>query len=1498
MEPDEFHVFLSHRSEDDVAVERIARKLRAAQLEPWIDNWYCQGGGRWQQEIADGLTRSHACAVFFGASGVSDWVDEEIEISLSRTKKDKSFRVFLVLLPGAPEPFDRSKAPAFLNNRGWVDLREGFEQPGQFTKLVNAILGISAVPAPASVVSGVSPYRGLEVFDEDHAQYYFGRSTDVQNLLERLKTSRFLAVIGPSGSGKSSLVRAGLIPALRDGRLPGSGDWIVSKMRPGPHPLDRLGSELVRVAPTLPMGQTIDELARDPRALDHIARFVIGDSVRDNRFLMFVDQFEELFTLCNDEAERSAFIATLLHAATNPGGTCIVVLTMRADFYARCAAYPELAALVSGQQVLIGALDEHNLREIIIEPARLAGLEFEEGLVETMLEDVSDRPGSLPLLEHALQRLWENRNGNQLTLKGYQDSGRVTGSIAQSADSEFDAMTPDQQVLTRQIFLRLTQPGEGTEDTRRRASIDELVTEGVNRERVEQVIDRLIAARLLTADASGLTPDDPQVDVAHEALIRGWPRLRGWIDEDRAGLRVHRRLADDAAEWQRMGFDAAQLYRGSKLLEATEYANLRPSSLNRLETSFLEHGAALRDQERADENARRLARERNRKRVVAGLGAGLIIAMLLAGFGWYQRGNALERSDQRATAEALALAESSNRRAAEITAVAEADRARTAEANANSEAIRAQTAEANANAEAVRAAEAQDVAEANAQTAQAESLIRATAEANSAIEAANALAAQATAQANAELAAAQQQEAERQAQIADQNRKESNARELAAIAASDNVRIDEGLLLGLEAIHTGGDAVDPYLLPRILMRDPRITSVLLPPDPDHALGTNFCMLKDGNVLAALGRDDSIYLWDTNTAKLMHTLGGGAAGPSIYGSISCQEHGTLIASSANPDATIEFWDIDQGRQTGQIDVDARKLSFFGFDAAGDVLAIADPSGIKLWNVAEQRETLPIGIGQQTRPLTPVSAAMSADGRLLAIGNDAGQLQIWNMQTGAIVQGELQMAEDDQAIGQIRFAPSGALIAFAIEGAKLFVLPIGSDAQPTLVKDYTATLGQIIDVAFSPDGRRLAVSTLDGQITLIDLHSSGYPEERSIAPFPEGNGGWGLQFRPDDASVLASLGSDGAITLWDLDAPGIIATSLSQFGIWAAGLAVSPDGRTLAVIDCYGAVSLWDLASLTPLDDIGAGHRTTDCHAFMGIAFSHDGSLLAAGFGDGSVQVLNWRDRTVIHQFDRGGQAIVSVGFSPDDSVVGAVDEVSSVTFWTLAAGDGATPTVLQASNDIITAAAWSPDGRFLVTAAGDGLALKIWDLDLPGQFSELPVAGLARVVVWGVMFEGDSSRIVAVDVLGEVLGWSRNGATWTPELLGDNRQMGIVVAISPLASRSNARLTTMNELGIYGPDSTPRLEVQLQAPNDIGLRLVASPDGTRVISGHSNQIIVWNLDPASWAATACQIAGRNLSADEWDQYFPDQPYHKTCDDYPVGYGVETPATAIAGRAAQA
>lgn len=1474
-----FDVFLSHRSEDDETIVRIATILRDASIEPWIDNWYCEGGGRWQTEIADGIKNSRAFAVFLGASGMSGWVDEELAVALSRAAKDRDYRVFLVLLPQAPDPFDRSTLPAFLNTRGSVDLRKGYERTDQIRALTDAILGIVAGPPPKPDQSDTSPYRGLEAFDEEHAAFYFGRSAEIQHLIEKLKGSRFLAVVGPSGSGKSSLVRAGLIPALREGRIPGSEHWVIGKMRPGSHPLAALATELVRVAPDLAMGKTVDELRDDPRALDHIARLVIAGSPAGSKFLLVVDQFEELFTLCQDDAERSAFIAALLYAATIPGGECLVVVTLRADFYARCATYPELAALIAGQQTLVWSLDDQNLRDVIVEPAWRSGLHFEDGLVDTIQTDVANQPGSLPLLEHALQGLWQNRRGSLLTLEGYQASGRVAGSIAKTAEAEYTSLDPEQQALARSIFLRLTQPGEGTEDTRRRASVDELVPEASDSASIEAVIDRLIAARLLTASTSESDPGRSQIEVAHEALIRAWPRLRTWIDEDRIGLRIHRRLADDALEWQRMGYDEAQLYRGAKLVEASDYAERQPASLNALERSFLDQSAALRDRERAEANARRAARERNQKRVAAGLFAGLVISLLLGGFGWLQRTKALDESHTRATAVIVAQQESADRQAAELTAVAEAQHA--------------QTAQADANAEAVRATEAQGLAEANAQTAQAESLSRATAEANSALEAANALAAQATAQANADLAEAQRQEAVRQSQIAEQNRRDSNARELAAIGASDNLRIDQSLLIDIEALHTSSDVVDPYLVPKVLERDPRFLKILTPPNPSLGLDNDFCMLKDGRVIAALGRDDSIYLWDANTGELTNTLGGGGVNTSLAGRLACQKHGALAATSAGPDAAIELWDIDAGKQAGQIDLGSESTAGFAFLPNSDLMVIWETNGLKFWNVSKQKEELPFWFGSTEAPLTPSSATFNEDGSLLAIGDAAGNLQIWNVHTGKTVQDTTKVASGE--LGPIRLSPDGKLIALSIDGTQLALLKLGAGEQAVTLKDFSSAVGQqIADIAFSPDGHWLAATTLDGQITLIDLTSSNYSEAPPIKPLPEGSGGWGLLFRPDEPNVLASISGDGSISLWDLEGAGAIATTLPGFNGFAAGMAVSPDSKTLAIIDCQGQVSLWDLEQMRSLGNVIDGPSIGNCPGTrQSVAFSQDGKFLAAGFLDGSIRVYELANHAMVHQYPGAGSTIMTLGFSSGDSMLVSLDESGELSFWNLSDSSEKAAYDVKAHDSAIFASALSPDSRLLVTSATEDSAIKVWDLEHPGQWSELPSGGPDSTLIAALMFDGADSHIVAVDVFGQVVSWTKDGDTWTREMLEPNQQVGAVIASLAVGDHLEARLTTLDELGLYDADGAQVFGVRLSSSaTAYGVGLILTPDGKHLISGHSDRVIVWDLDPAAWSATACQIAGRNLSAEEWAKYFPNQPYRRTCSEFPEGFGVESSATPVA------
>jgi serine/threonine protein kinase len=354
---------------------------------------------------------------------------------------------------------------------------------------------------------GRCPYRGLQTFEAEHTQFFFGREalidhlvgqvTDLSQANGEIRKSRFLAVLGASGSGKSSLVRAGLLPALQSSDSADSAEWPIVVLRPGSRPLEELAAQLAPVlysqAERLSgTRQLLDNLAVDSRALHLAGRLAWAGKAPEQHLLLVVDQFEEIFTLCRDESERQRFIENLLYAASS-AGPIIILLTMRADFYHRCAAYRALAGLLSSQQtLLVGPMDEAELRRAIERPAQAVGLRFEPGLVDTILADVALRPGSgqaqqpgaLPLLQHALLELWERRQRGLLTLQAYHDSGGVAGAIAQRAEALYAEFNPDEQALVRRVMLRLTQPGEGTEDTRRRARLSEFVNEQIANRRM------------------------------------------------------------------------------------------------------------------------------------------------------------------------------------------------------------------------------------------------------------------------------------------------------------------------------------------------------------------------------------------------------------------------------------------------------------------------------------------------------------------------------------------------------------------------------------------------------------------------------------------------------------------------------------------------------------------------------------------------------------------------------------------------------------------------------------------------------------------------------------------------------------------------------------------------------------------------------------------------------------------------------------------------------
>lgn len=657
--PPKFDVFLSHNSRDKEAVERIARRLKQEAIEPWFDKWCLTPGGDWQDELADGLRRSSSCAVFVGPGGIGDWERLEFKVATDRMAKERDFRVFLVLLPGLPDPFDVSSLPPFLCTRTWVDLRKGVADSRAFQRLINAVKGVAPGPeTPVEARDDVCPYRGLRPFHEEHAKFFFGRESDVQRLVEKLKSNRFLSVIGPSGSGKSSVVRAGLIATLSTSALPGSDAWPVQVFTPGARPLTSLAANVVRLCPQSSPTKTLDELTADERSLHLAASVALAERPHSERVVWVVDQFEEVFTLCRDEAERAKFIANLLYAATVPGGRSVVVLTLRADFYQKCSAHPELSSQISAQQFIVSPLNNEGLRQAIAEPAWRVDMEFESGLVETILDDVESQPGALPLLEHALLELWERRRGRTLTLEAYRETGGVAGAIAKRADAVFESFDGERQSITRRVMLRLTQPGEGTEDTRRRATMDELITRPDDAEKVREVVMALADARLLTTDGS--SGDGTEVvDVSHEALIRGWPRLRAWVEEDRQGLHTHRRLTDAAQDWERSGRDDGLLFSAARLAQIVEWREHNFDALNALEREFLDASTELAARERS-------AVQRRRRRVITGLVVALTLISAAFIYAVIQSRLAARRGDEAFARELAANAMEQLRRNPEL----------------------------------------------------------------------------------------------------------------------------------------------------------------------------------------------------------------------------------------------------------------------------------------------------------------------------------------------------------------------------------------------------------------------------------------------------------------------------------------------------------------------------------------------------------------------------------------------------------------------------------------------------------------------------------------------------------------------------------------------------------------------------------------------------------------------------------------------------------------
>ena len=1177
------------------------------------------------------------------------------------------------------------------------------ELPGVAERLLELASAVRREDAPAS---GLPPYKGLFYFDESDADIFFGREKLTTSLVQRLLSGleaghRFLTVIGASGSGKSSLVRAGLIPALR-WRKETSG-WLVHVMTPTAHPLETLAKALNGHNPTQAMIEEFGSTAQGlHKYLDQVAN-VSGSE----HALLVIDQFEELFTLCRNEVGQHAFVENVLTAALQPGGRALVVIVMRADFYAYCAQFDLLRQAVSSHQEYIGPMSMDDLRHAIEEPAKRGHWEIEPGLIEVLLHDVgadagrSPEPGALPLLSHALLETWQRRRGHTMTLSGYIASGGVRGAIAETAETVFyDKLDQRQRDIARQIFLRLTELGgdSSTADTRRRVGFEELVSKQEDRDVVREVLSTLADARLITTDQD-------MAEVAHEALIREWPTLRNWLEENREGLRLHRHLTVTAQEWDASKRDHSMLYRGARLAQALEWADEHADDINLLERSFLEASQSFVEKEAAEretqrqrelESAKRLAevekrraeeqtqsnrRLRQRAIFLATAFALAGILALVAGIFWQR------------TIQANKLAISRELSAAAVNNL-QVDPERSAML-------------------ALQALETADILEArNAlhQSVPEMHLLKNIFVSSGGVPG-----------------------------VA----YSPDGRMIATMTIRQDVELwgaDSGELLrtlvgvddfgGCVVFSPDGSILAGAYRTQVVLWDVssgEIISILSGGSLEGVAGYNvgvgqISFSPDGKYLATANMDGVSTIWEIDTSsKVLSLMAAETLPPKA---IDYSPDGKLLANGGDA-GIVRVWDANQGaelfsRELGGI------IHALSFSPDGNYLAAASEDGsIKVWDAVTGEV-----VSSPPRQSGMYNIAFLADGRYATAGQD-GTTRVWDPLTGQQV---LLLAGPNSTVISVDGSPDGKRIITGAYDGSLRIWEAAPGRELITIQGHDDIAW---DVEYSPDGKRIASVSMDGTAKFWDA-DSGQLLMTWVKGSTPADGLTCLAFSPDGEQI-ATGGFDGTITLWDSRSGTILSTLPGHKGI-VFDLGFSPEGARLASTAWDGTAKVWDLVSgkeITTFSEHGA-------NAFVsGVTFSADGKLVFTGADDKFVRIWDAATGQELGVISGEGKDIYDVVLSPDGNLLAASNQDGAITLWDVDSRNKIRTLVGHAG--LVNRLAFSKDGTRLASASFDRLA-KVWDVPTGEELASL--YGNASNV-FGVTFSPDGSQLVTAGADGTI-----------------------------------------------------------------------------------------------------------------------------------------------------
>lgn len=981
-----------------------------------------------------------------------------------------------------------------------------------------------------------NPFKGLHAFEESDSKDFFGREALVQKLVKRLQErglfSRFLAVIGPSGSGKSSVVSAGLLPVIRRGEVEGAERWFITQMMPGDHPLQELEQALLRVAFEAPGLSLVEQMRESDDGL-HAALNTLFP-LANTEVLIFIDQFEELFSPVVNDHDRTQFLDNLVAALTDPHSRLRAIITLRADFVDRPLLVPGFGELMRERTEFVVPLSNEELEQAILRPAQNAGLALEENLVTDIVADIQEQPGALPLLQFALTELFERRQGKTLTQRAYREIGGVSGALIRRADDLYESLDTAKQAIVRQVFLRLVVLGEGVEDTRRRLLRPELLTIA-DKEVVAEILDLFGTYRLLTFDNDPATRA-PTVEIAHEALIRQWRRLRDWLAASRDDLRLQQRLSMTTGEWVKMERDPSFLAEGARLSQFETLLNSSNIALSANERDYLEASIRLRQR-----------RIRRRQMFITGLAVITLIALVSAVLAFDGQNKALierDRADiERDRANQQARISDSRRLA---------NSAMTERGRLDYRLLLS-----------LQAFTSYDTTEARASLLNG---IFTHSRVQSFLTGHNGTVRSVAVRPNGTLIATGGDDGSVLLWDA-----ETYRRSEIVLQGQESAVISLAFSPDNQQLAAAGN--DGKI--RLWTLDTPDSPIILNAHTETVWEVAFS--PDGQQLASVGKDGKILLWDlTQDEPTFRTILEPDAGERIFQvfAVDFSPDGTLLAAGSE-DQQVALWNTETLAQEAVLTGPTNWVTTLDFNATGQYLAASGPeSWVYLWDIS----TFELATSFPTNHRLEVNdVAFSPHALALVTASLDNTLKFWDLSSGQF--NSVLLDEHVNAVLSAAFTPDGRTLISASSDGSALVWSLGLLAPPltTTLRGHTAPVWA---AAFSPNSTLLATGSStneDGSGAEIRLwrtteQGSEFLNtlENSTAPV------YALDYR--DQTLLAGHG-DGSVVFWTIDETLGMGTEIARFshenGVTSA--AFRPDGQQAASADISGGVRLWERLS---------------------------------------------------------------------------------------------------------------------------------------------------------------------------------------------------------------------------------------------------------------------------------------------------------------------------------